>query len=135
MCFDGLVSNNMQDIIEKLNLFFSTISDKLKAEQTSETTSPDFTLLNDHVNSKVPSDVQFKIPLMNLTELIFSIKSLDPTKATGLDGISPRVFKSSDEIVSPVLLKLIKISIITGHFPDSLKLAKLQPIYKGGDKG
>ena len=71
---------------------------------------------------------------MNLTELIFSIKSLDPTKATGLDGISPSVFKSSTEIVSPILLKLIIIRIITGHFPDSLKLAKLQPIYKGGDK-
>ena len=71
---------------------------------------------------------------MNLTELIFSIKSLDPSKATRLDGISPRVFKSSAEIVSPVLLKLINISIITGHFPDSLKLSKLQHIYKGGDK-
>ena len=42
--------------------------------------------------------------------------------------------KSSAEIVSPVLLKMIYISIKAGHFPDNLKLAKLQPIHKGGDK-
>ena len=29
---------------------------------------------------------------------------------------------------------MINISIKTGHFPDNLKLAKLQPIHKGGDK-
>ena len=92
MCFDGSVSNDMENIIEKLNLFISSIRDKLKAEETSDTTSPDFTVLNDHVNSKVPSNIQCKVPLMKLTELISSIKSLDTTKATGLDGISPRGF-------------------------------------------
>ena len=29
---------------------------------------------------------------------------------------------------------MINISIKTGHFPDNLKLAKLQPFDKGGDK-
>ena len=132
MYFDGSVSNNTEDIIEKLNIFFSTtISDKLKAEHASDHTSPDFTLLNDHVNNKVPSNIQFKIPLMKLPELISSIKSLDPTKATGLDGISPKVFKSSAEIVSPILLKLINISIQTGNFPDSLSWPNYNLFIKG----
>ena len=66
------------------------VSDKLKAENPS-TADPDLTLLNNHVNSKVPANTKFNIPLMNLTDLVSSIKSLDPTKATGLDGISPKV--------------------------------------------
>ena len=71
---------------------------------------------------------------MKLHDLINSIKSLDCTKATGLDGLSPRILKLSAEIASSTLLDIINKSIQNGQFPDILKIAKLLPIHKGGTK-
>ena len=67
-----------------------------------------------------------------MTNLITSLKSLDVTKATGLDGITPRILKTSAEAVAPTLLETINLSLIDGKFPESLKLAKIKPIHKGG---
>ena len=51
--FDGLTSTNTEEKAENLNLFLSTIIDKLKAEHPSSTEAPDLTLLNNNqVNSK-----------------------------------------------------------------------------------
>ena len=86
------------------------------------------------MNGKVPADVHFKIPLMKLAYLKSSINSLDATKATGLDGLTPKIIKLSVDIISPSLLEIINMSLLTGSFPDSLKLAKLHPIYKGETK-
>ena len=69
---------------------------------------------------------------MKNTDLISIIGSLDATKATGLDGITPNILKKSADIVNPSLLKIINISISTGQFPDLLKVAKIIPIHKSG---
>ena len=44
------------------------------------------------------------------------------------------VLKSLRFILAPILSYLINLSLSTGIFPNSLKLAKVVPIYKGGDK-
>ena len=124
--------NEPQDIIEKLNVFFSTII-KLKTEHVSSGVNFD-SALTEFVNIKVPADVKFRIPVMKHKELLSSIKSLNIAKATGLDGITPKILKSSAEIVCPILLEIINISLNIGQFPDGLKIAKLLPIHKGGAK-
>ena len=52
-------------------------------------------------NEKVPDNIKFTIPLMKNTDLISIIGSLDATKATGLDGITPKILKKSADIVNP----------------------------------
>ena len=42
--------------------------------------------------------------------------------------------KSAVYVVCPTLLEIIDQSISSGKFPDSLKLAKIIPIHKGGAK-
>ena len=42
--------------------------------------------------------------------------------------------KTSAETVAPTLLEIINLSLINGQFPESLKLAKIKPIHKGGTK-
>lgn len=85
-------------------------------------------------DSMIPNDIYFKITLMKLPDLVASIRSLDTTKSTGLDRISPKTLKSAVEIVTPNVLQIINISIQTGQFPDVLKLAKLKPFFKSGLK-
>ena len=40
----------------------------------------------------------------------------------------------SAEVISPTLLRIINNSISSGHFPETLKIAKILPIHKGGAK-
>ena len=126
--------NDPTVIIEKLNCFFSTISEKMKSQQTETGPEFDWGKFKSHVESKVPENVQFQIPLMTLENLITSIRSLDPSKATGLDGITSKIVKLSAEVISPTLLRIINTSISSGNFPETLKIAKILPIHKWGAK-
>ena len=71
---------------------------------------------------------------MKLANLTSALRALDVTKATGLDGITPRILKTTAETVSPTLLDIINVSLINGQFPETLKLAKVKPIHKGGTR-
>ena len=44
------------------------------------------------------------------------------------------VYKYLSPIISPILCNLVNKSVLTGKFPDSLKIAKIIPLYKGGDR-
>ena len=46
---------------------------------------------------------------MKLPDLVASMKSLDTTKATGIDGITPSVIKRSADVIAPSLLHIINI--------------------------
>ena len=71
---------------------------------------------------------------MKLTDLIATINTLNVTKATRLDGLTPKILKTSANAIAPTLLKIINTSLQNGQFPDPLIIAKLKPIHKGGPK-
>ena len=55
-------------------------------------------------------------------------------KAGGYDEISSDLVKLSSSILTPVLVTLVNSAFSLGIFPDDLKLAKVVPILKRGDK-
>ena len=82
----------------------------------------------------MPENTLFQIPLITSSQVSQFIRKLDPGKATGLDGIGPRILKLACHIISPSIADLINKSITTGHFPNQLKIAKGFPIFKNGAK-
>ena len=48
--------------------------------------------------------------------------------------IPNQIFKSIINIITPILTKIVNKSFTTGIFPQSLKLARVVPIFKSGDK-
>ena len=128
--------NTHTDVINNLNAFFANISETIQktTPDTSQSTEYDPSKLNEHVNSRIPNDVFFKIPTLTMNNLKSTLNSLDATKATGLDGISPRILKLAGDVIAPSLLTMINMSFETGHFPNILKTAKLRPIHKSGPK-
>ena len=90
--------------------------------------------LNNFVNARVSENIHFRIPSIKIPSLTEAIKSLDTSKATGLDYLSPRILKISAEVVAQSLSKLINQSIKESTFPSILKVAKLFPIHKSGPK-
>ena len=71
---------------------------------------------------------------MKLANLTSALKAFDVTNATGLDGITQRILKITAETVTQALLDIINVSLINGKFPETLKLAKIKPIHKGGTR-
>ena len=131
-----LIINNTEiidnrEICNELNKYFATVGMNLVT-----------TLHNS--NPTLPTDSFKKYcdpPVMNSMfcfpvdryELIKLIRDLKP-KSPGPDGIRPKLIRNiADEIVDP-LLYIFNLSISTGQVADDLKLAKVVPLYKKGEK-
>ena len=69
----------------------------------------------------------------NAKEVEKIISNLENKKSTGHDDITVKFIKISSTHISELLSKVINISIKTSKYPDHLKIAKVIPIFKGGD--
>ena len=130
---NGQQYTNSQDIAFKLYDYFASISEYINTNDVF-TSAPDLTKLETHISSKIPIDIFFCIPKITINQVAEFINGLNPAKATGLDGIGPRILKLASTVLSPSITALINKSIETATFPDQLKMAKLNPIHKGGSK-
>ena len=71
----------------RLNSYFANISETLKPPtQSQPSPAYDFQTLQNYIDNLIPTNIHFKIPAINLSNLITTITSLDASKATGLDG-------------------------------------------------
>ncbi|KAL0811210.1 hypothetical protein ABMA28_009640 [Loxostege sticticalis] len=70
----------------------------------------------------------------NLDEVNKIIDSLDSNSSIGLDGISTKSIKCLKDIILRDLVTCFNKLLSEGHFPDTLKMAKVSPIYKSGSK-
>ena len=76
-------------LAEYFNDYFINIASNLK-----EPLRPcDFTKLKNYINSKVPENLVFDLPYIDQNFVYNFLSSLDTSKATGLDGIGPRLLK------------------------------------------
>jgi len=67
---------------------------------------------------------------LTLTEIIRIIGKFKNNKSPDPDNIGPRLLKEvANEIIDP-LLYLFNLSLSTGTVPNSLKMAKVIPVYK-----
>ena len=82
----------------------------------------------------MPNGIFFQIPLITPGQVSAIISALDPSKAIGIDDLGPRILKTIGQTLSPSIAALINKSILTGKFPDKLKIAKVFPIHKSGSK-
>lgn len=62
------------------------------------------------------------------------IKNMKTGKAPGPDGIQNKILKDNKDKLSEVIANLINESINEGTFPENQKIAKIIPVYKGGEK-
>ena len=103
------------------NKFFATIGIKLAEKYTTRNT-----LTTSGVN-QASSIFDFKA--ISCESVIKMINELKPNKAVGVDKVSSRLLKDAADIVVPSLTSLFNISINTGCFPSTWKLAKISPLF------
>lgn len=125
---DGVTYNQPNDLCNVFNNYFSNIGEELGKEclceplSSLETTTIEF---SDRVDEFSPVTVE---------EISKIIKSLNSSSASGYDGLSVKIIKNSESDLAPILTTLINNSFRDGTFPDILKVAKVVPIFKSGNK-
>ena len=124
-----LISDD-KEMANVFNKYFVNVAAQLKGP--AETS--DFKHIAEHVNSKVASNTSFHIPEINSSFVRNFLKSLDATKATGLDCIGPKILKIAPDILCPSISYVINKSLASGIFPQPWKEAKISPIFKNGSK-
>ena len=67
-------------------------------------------------------------------EVLDILKSINANKATGPDGISPRMLKEAATSIAPSLANIINLSLEKCIFPKIWKQANIIPIHKKNDR-
>jgi hypothetical protein len=117
---------DIQEIANALNEHFINVSHIV---QKSSFNKNNFDSLRTFLDNKLIGKT-FHINFITILEVKRYIKELDTSKASGVDGIGPRILKlCGDSIVLPIT-SIINNSIVSGVFPDLLKEAYVIPIYK-----
>ena len=112
-----------QDIAELFNDYFTSVLNS-----------------NDDLidSTTLPSTTQCEpiISELNLSpeDVLVCLRTLDVNKATGPDGISPRLLKETAHRISPSLSTLFNQSLDSGSLPEEWKLVNIIPVFKKGDK-
>ena len=114
-----------KDISSCFNNYFTTIASKL-ANSLSKTSSPK------PLNTVYICSSLFIKPVID-EDIIREINLLDNSKCDDTYDIPVKIVKLSKYIIAPTLCYLINYCICKSIFPNALKIAKVLPIYKGGD--
>ena len=81
-----------------------------------------------------PGTNVFEFRNITNAELVSVLKKTKACKAPGLDKISRKLLKAAGNCIIESLVYIFNLVLNTGIFPDEMKLAKVTPIYKTGDK-
>lgn len=126
-----LINNNKisdpKEIAEGFNSFFTGIGPKLSNEIKAKGNHTYQTYLHKIINSK------FTFSTVNIEDVTKTIKNLKSKSSSGHDGISTILLKKIAPVISAQLTTIINQSLITGIFPNKLKIAKVSPLYKKDD--
>ena len=77
---------------------------------------------------------QFSDFIINSHDVFHILKSLNPSKAVGPDGIHGKILKRCARSLAYPLSTLFNLSFSTGCIPSDWKLASIVPVHKKGDK-
>ena len=112
----------------KLGEHYSTIAEKLseKRKVIHRKDIPSSSKQKQKINSN-----NFEFATIQERQVYETILKLDISKGPGIDEIDVKTLKFVADIVSPHLTSLFNQSLTEGVYPDSFKIAKCVPVYKG----
>ena len=126
MVIDGCEIFDQNKIAHSINKLFADIGPKLASSIPSS--SNDF---KDFLNSASTSLDEY---LLQDEELNEALNSLKANKSPDFDYISPAIGKRCQENIFNPIKHVFNFSLKQGIFPESLKIARVSPIFKKDEK-
>ena len=124
---DGVETNNKSVVADRFNKFFVGVGKNL-ASSIPESSAHFSTYL------KSPILESMTLFLTDADEVIDIVSKFTNKKGVGYDDIPIFILKSTIVYVAETISKIINYSFQAGIFPSSLKIAKVCPIFKDGEK-
>ena len=124
---EGIKITDKKQIAERCNEHFVSIGQKLASDIENTDAHPST------AHTK-PAEAKFSFKPISVPRVIRIIKKLLNSKATGIHGIPNKTLKETADIIGPSLTDIFNFSALTKVFPDDLKIGKVAPVHKSGDK-
>ena len=125
---DGEEIQGYKSICDAFNVFFSTVGQKLASTIPLTNIKPE-----DYLHNISPTASFFLNPVTEF-EVCTQLHNIDPTKTPGPDGLHPRYLKDIAENLVHPFTHIVNLSIENAVVPDEMKLARISPQHKTGDK-
>lgn len=125
---DGVIIKGNKTTANEMNGFFVNVAENLKCQL------PMSTITDQSVSCVHTITVPFKLRTVVNNDVLEIIKSLRSNCARGLSSISTKIVKRFSDQLSPSITTLINECITNKTFPTVLKVGKVIPIFKSGDK-
>ena len=123
---NGIIVTNRREICTKFNDYFVNVAKNLNIDKYSNLDAPDF---NQYLHNSVNNSL-FLSPITE-NETYDIINSLDSNKS---NDISPKLLKALCNSFCPILTYLFNSCMLSGTFPDELKIARVTPLFKSGNR-
>ena len=81
-----------------------------------------------------PGTNVFKFKIITNADLVYTLKEMKASKASGLDKVSSKLLRAAGNSLHESLLVIFNLILNTSIFPDEMKLPKIIPIYKSEEK-
>ena len=114
-------------IAEKFNEYFTNVGPSLASKIPDRTDNPLSYMKGNYKDS-------FMLFPTTFLEVINTVKQFKAKTSSGYDNIPTDILKLSINHIAPHLSTILDNSFVTGCVPDALKIAKVYPVYKCGDK-
>ena len=116
-------------IAEKFNKYFVSLASNLNSEAYKDTPLNSFPSFESYMSRSCDSSINLED--CDEQEIQDIIKDLENGKSSDIPII---LIKKAKNIIAPILCKLYNSCMSTGTFPKPLKISKITPIYKKGNK-
>ena len=120
---------DQNEIVNSFNNFFATIGNTL-AEKLPQPTTDFKSYLVDQLDT-VPTPNFYEI---GPAEILDIINEFSHKKATRPDTIPIRSLKENKLVLVPIVAHLVNLVSVSGISPNCMKIARVKPLFKKGDK-
>ena len=124
---NGFLISDEKILAENLNLYFTTIADKIAEKIVPTDRPPDLNAKIFHSKFEMASNP------ISTQELLKQVKKLKSKTSLDKDGLSSIFFKKIILDIAEPIRHIFNLSLTHGHVPLQLKTAKVIPVFKGGD--
>lgn len=124
--------DNPVEIANNLNNHFSKVGNSIVSNLDKEIriTRPN----GFRACSEVVSQSSTEVQLTNETEIMEIMLDLKKNSAPGHDEVTVNDLLNLKNVLAGVIARLVNDALLSGCFPKELKISKISPIFKSGDK-
>ena len=127
--FKNRTYSNQEQIVDVFNQYFTDIgvhiSDLVKQEEVNNKIMTFREIITDKTMHIRPTDSN---------EILHIVLNLKKNVSPGHDNITVRDLVSIQDLIIPILVRLINNLFLSGEYPQVLKIGKVTPVHKSGDK-